>query len=82
MTDRFDVMVPRKRKSAGGEEKTYWVRIGVAFFGAHKQIILDALPLPDADGRCVMMLFEPKQQGQTAPASGGSIADMKDDIPF
>jgi hypothetical protein len=95
MSSRFDVCVPRKRKGKDGEEKTFWVRVGAAFQNEKgTQIILDALPLPDGEGRCVLMLFEPKERqdggggqgGERAaprPAGGGgSFADMDDDLPF
>lgn len=94
MADRFDVCSPRKRKGRDGEEKTFWVRVGAAFQNDKgMQIVLDALPLPDVDGRCVLMLFEPKTRGEAEPAGvkdrapgkstgGGSFDDMDDDIPF
>jgi hypothetical protein len=96
MSSRFDVCVPRKRKGKDGEEKTFWVRVGAAFQNEKgTQIILDALPLPDGEGRCVLMLFEPKEggvarkEGEPPPgalgraAGGGStFADMDDDLPF
>jgi hypothetical protein len=90
MSSRFDVCVPRKRKGKDGEDKTFWVRVGAAFQNEKgTQIVLDALPLPDADGRCVLMLFEPKDRqdggkpaGVPDRAAGGSLSDMDDDIPF
>lgn len=82
MAERFDVVTPRKRKDKEGNEKTFWVKVGTAWFSdTSKQIVFDALPIPDAEGRCVVMLFEPKTQ-QPEKSSGGSFADMKDDIPF
>lgn len=85
---RWDVCAPRARKGKDGEEgKTFWVRVGAAFDNDKgMQIVLDALPLPDRDGRCVMMLFEPKTRGESEPAGkpdrapGGAPAD--DHIPF
>lgn len=71
MTDRFDICAPRKKKDGG----TYWVKIGTAWFsGTSKQLVFDALPLPDAEGRCVANLFEPRdnsgtRQQQREPAS-------------
>lgn len=95
MGKRFDVCSPRKRAGKDGVEgKTFWVRVGAAFDNDKgMQIVLDALPLPDPDGRCVLMLFEPKTAGEKTPAGtpdrqagkstgGGSFADMDDDIPF
>jgi hypothetical protein len=81
MAKRYDIMAPRK-----GRDKTFWTRIGTAFEGDKGiQLIFDALPLPDAEGRCVANLFEPRerndapqqtQQRQPAPA------DLDDDVPF
>jgi len=95
MGKRFDVCSPRKRAGKDGQEgKTFWVRVGAAFDNDKgMQIVLDALPLPDLEGRCVLMLFEPKSRGESEPAGqsdrapgkstgGGSFADMDDDIPF
>jgi hypothetical protein len=54
-------MAPRK-----GRDKTFWTRIGTAFEGDKGiQLIFDALPLPDAEGRCVANLFEPREKQQT-----------------
>lgn len=80
MAKRFDIMAPRK-----GKDKTFWTRIGTAFEGDKGiQLIFDALPLPDAEGRCVANLFEPRerdggtQQRQQQPAP----RDLDDDIPY
>lgn len=90
---RFDVCSPRKMRAKDGQEgKTFWVRVGSAFDNEKgMQIVLDALPLPDVEGRCVLMLFEPRTKGETEPAgvrdrapgkSAGSFEDMDSDIPF
>jgi hypothetical protein len=81
MAKRYDIMAPRK-----GRDKTFWTRIGTAFEGDKGiQLVFDALPLPDAEGRCVANLFEPRERNeaprndrQTAPPH----ADLDDDIPF
>src|SRR5262245_31195258 len=62
---RYDISVPRK----GRNDKTYWTKIGTAWENDRGQIqlVFDALPLPDADGRCVANLFEPREdQGRSA----------------
>jgi len=45
-----------------GEEKTKWVTLGVAFLNDDKKkyptIQLDALPMPDAEGKATIHLFE------------------------
>jgi hypothetical protein len=66
MSKRFDIASPRK----GKDGKTYWTRIGTAFEGDKGiQLIFDALPLPDAEGRCVANLFEPRERRGAAPAT-------------
>ena len=64
-TDRWDVMSPRKKKDGG----TYWHKVGTAFQGSKGvNIIFDSLPLPDAEGRVAVSLFEPRER-QAPPAS-------------
>jgi hypothetical protein len=78
---RYDIMAPRK-----GREKTFWTRIGTAFEGDKGiQLIFDALPLPDAEGRCVANLFEPRERDgghQMQQQRQPSRADLDDEIPF
>lgn len=75
-------MAPRK-----GKDKTFWTRIGTAFEGDKGiQLVFDALPLPDAEGRCVANLFEPREKQQQSgsprqqPAS--QFDDLNEDAPF
>jgi hypothetical protein len=64
MSTRFDICTPR----AGKDGKTYWTRIGTAWQNEKgTQLVFDALPLPDAEGRCVANLFEPKPRQQAQP---------------
>lgn len=57
MSNRFDISAPRKKKDGG----TYWVKIGTAWQSDKGiQLVFDALPIPDAEGRCVANLFEPR----------------------
>lgn len=59
MSTRFDIMTPRKSRDG----KTFWTRIGTAWQGDKGiQLVFDALPLPDAEGRCVANLFEPRER--------------------
>ena len=80
---RFDICTPRK-----GRDKTFWTRIGTAFESDKGiQLIFDALPLPDAEGRCVANLFEPRAPAGQVPQSGGTAgrqpADLDEDfVPF
>ncbi len=91
--ERMDVCTPRK----GKDGKTRWLRIGAAFpakQGDGWNIILDALPLPDAEGRCALSLFplkeDSRQQGSQgeggssyrAASRGEGAPDLDDEIPF
>lgn len=88
MSKRYDIAAPRK----GKDDKTFWTRIGTAWENEKGiQLVFDALPLPDAEGRCVANLFEPRdnrsgaRDRQDAGArSGGqpSYADDDSSIPF
>ena len=82
MSTRYDACTPRKSKDG----KTFWLKIGSGWQSDKgMQVVLDALPMPDAEGRCVINLFEPKPREQTGnggwsgkPPSG----DLDDAIPF
>jgi hypothetical protein len=76
---RYDIMAPRK-----GRDKTFWTRIGTAFEGDKGiQLIFDALPLPDAEGRCVANLFEPRERlTDSTPRRQPATADLDDSAPF
>lgn len=84
MAKRYDIAAPRK----GKDDKTFWTRIGTAFENEKGiQLIFDALPLPDSEGRCVANLFEPRDR-QDAPRQQsrspdrGSSRDLTDDVPW
>ena len=79
---RFDICTPRK----GKDDKTFWTRIGTAWQNEKGiQLVFDALPLPDAEGRCVANLFEPRDNSQRAapqaPSRQEMRAELDDDIP-
>lgn len=84
MANRKDIMAPRKKKDGG----TYWVKLGTAWFNDNGgiQLVFDALPIPDGEGRVVANLFEPKErdsaprQQQPAATRGGFDDDL--DPPF
>jgi hypothetical protein len=77
MSKRYDICSPRK-----GRDKTFWTRIGTAFENEKGiQLIFDALPLPDAEGRCVANLFEPKERDGQAPRQP-QPAGYDEDPPF
>jgi hypothetical protein len=75
MSSRKDICTPRQSKDG----KTFWTRIGTAWFNdnGNIQLVFDALPIADSEGRVVANLFDPKgqeptrqqsQQRQPAPA--------------
>lgn len=86
MTERYELKSPRK----GKDGKTFWTRVGVAFpnkNGDGFNLILEAYPLPDAEGRVMMTMMPPferdeghasKQQSRPAPER----RELDDDIPF
>lgn len=92
MAKRYDICTPRK----GSQDKTFWHRIGTAWEGDKGiQLVFDSLPIPDADGRCVANLFEPRdndraksaqndqqQAQQRSQGWGGNNDQLDDDIPF
>ncbi len=83
---RYEISTPRK----GKDDKTFWTRIGTAWQNDKGiQLVFDALPLPDAEGRCVANLFEPRDDREKS-GNGGSgsgrhnapAPDLDDEIPF
>jgi hypothetical protein len=80
MTERFDAVSPRK----GKDGKTRWIKVGAGFpKGDRIHIVFDALPLPDDEGRVMVMLspYVAKKQ-QSDAETGGSFGDMENDLPF
>lgn len=89
MNTRKDIMAPRPKKDGG----TYWIKIGTAWESERgTQLVFDALPLPDKEGRVVANLYEPRERndgGQQRQQSGGnrrpdpaSDHNLDDDVPF
>ena len=79
--NRKDICTPRKKRDGG----TYWVKIGTAFESDKGiQLVFDALPLPDAEGRCVANLFEPRDNSapRTASCRGEARQRYEEDAPF
>ena len=78
MSTRKDICTPRKKKDGG----TYWVKIGSAWENDGKtQLVFDALPIPDSEGRCVANLFEPREstQKQSSRQPDRALAGYTDD---
>lgn len=74
MNKRLDVMAPRQKKDG----TTFWVRVGTAWEGDKgTQVVFDALPLPDAEGRVVVNLFEPREKGEARHQSRAPAYDRE-----
>lgn len=79
MSRRMNIATPRK----GKDSKTYWTNIGTAWFNDNGgiQLVFDALPIPDGEGRVVANLFEPREKTQQRqPATAGGYES--DEAPF
>jgi hypothetical protein len=89
MSKRMNIATPRKAKDG----KTFWTNIGTAWFNDNGgiQLVFDALPIPDSEGRVVANLFEPRERA-TPPTGAAnayghqttthSTADLDDEVPF
>lgn len=78
MATRFNIATPRPKKDGG----TYWVTIGTAWVSEKgTQLVFDALPLPDKEGRCVANLFEPRDNSGTRQTVRQPAEDLED-TPF
>lgn len=91
---RYDAVISRKDSSG----KTRYTKIGAAFPAKDGKdgfsIVLDALPMPNAEGQAWISLFVPKpredaehhdqRSAAEKPSSQGSLphSDMDDSIPF
>lgn len=84
MSKRMNIATPRKAKDG----KTFWTNIGTAWFNDNGgiQLVFDALPLTDSEGRCVANLFEPReptgQRAQTRAQPASRFDDVSEDAPF
>lgn len=82
MSNRKDICVPRTKRDGG----TYWVKIGTAWENDNgkTQLVFDALPIPDSEGRVVANLFEPREpQGQQRQPTRqpAHASNYDDDVP-
>ena len=79
MSKRMNISTPRK----GKDDKTYWTNIGTAWFNDNGgiQLVFDALPIPDSEGRVVANLFEPKPREQTQTGQRTPQPAYDDDVP-
>jgi hypothetical protein len=86
MGQRYDVCTPRPKKDGG----SWWHRVGSAFTNDKglTTVYLDSYPVPDAEGRVALMLFEPRENepGQRTRPAGKTQSSMSeeldDEIPF
>lgn len=89
MAKRYDISTPRPKRDGG----SYWVKIGSAWEGDKGiQLVFDALPIPDSEGRCVANLFEPRERQRSGEADARDAAerggrqpayeDLDDNVPF
>ena len=87
MATRYDLIVPRP----GKDDKTFFVRIGTAWENAAGKgfsLTFDALPMPDKEGVCRVLMRIP--QDRDAPRSApqrsnrAPVDDLDDgsEIPF
>jgi hypothetical protein len=75
------IATPRKAKDG----KTFWTNIGTAWFNDNGgiQLVFDALPIPDSEGRVVANLFEPRERSDATPRNQSGRAPVDPDYaPF
>ena len=81
MSKRMNIATPRKAKDG----KTFWTNIGTAWFNDNGgiQLVFDALPIPDSEGRVVANLFEPRERNDGNTRTVRQTADADEDFsPF
>ncbi len=97
MAQRYDAVISRKDRDG----KVRYTKIGSAFPAKDGKdgfnIVLDALPMPNAEGQAWISLYVPKpKDGEAEPQQsiteraqaamrrqrGDSNADLNDDVPF
>ncbi len=86
MTQRYDAVTSRKDRDG----KVRYTKIGSAFPAKDGKdgynIVLDALPMPNAEGQAWISLYVPKARDETpkiepSPARQSRM-DMDDEVPF
>lgn len=88
MATRYDVLSPRQYKDRDGNEKTTFMKVGVAFPMRDKDgfsVTLEAIPLPTAEG-VRLMLMPPRENGdrpqREARPAQQTMYDDEGEIPF
>lgn len=83
MTQRYDAVTSRKDRDG----KVRYTKIGSAFPAKDGKdgynIVLDALPMPNAEGQAWISLYVPKPR-EDAPqrSQAAGRGDMDDSVPF
>lgn len=79
---RYDAVISRKDKDG----KWRSTKIGAAFPKEDRfNVVLDALPMPNAEGQAFITLFPAKPKGEGRAENQGAAPrsdDMSDEIPF
>jgi hypothetical protein len=60
MAERYDLTTPRKYKDREGNDKTYWMKVGVAFAkpsGEGFNLTLEAYPVPQMNDKGKLEVF-------------------------
>jgi hypothetical protein len=82
MSKRMNIATPRKAKDG----KTFWTNIGTAWFNDNGgiQLVFDALPIPDGEGRVVANLFEPRERTDAPRQQREPVSQFDEggDAPF
>jgi hypothetical protein len=86
MSKRYNICVARPKKDGG----VWWHKIGTGFEGDKGiTVFLDSLPVPDAEGKVKLSIFEHRdeQQGAAQAGAGKETAPagrrmVDDDIPW
>lgn len=60
MAQRYQLVSPRPKKDGG----TFWHPVGTAWAkdNGSFSLVFDSLPIPDKDGRVMVLMSEPRQQ--------------------
>jgi hypothetical protein len=79
MTTRYTLSSPRQRG-----EKTFWVQVGSAFPARNGgfNLVFDALPLPDSDGRVSVFMQEARERDERREEPRRQSRNDEDEIPF
>lgn len=85
-TKRYDASAPREYTDREGNKKTAWNRVGVAFEKDGKiTVLLEAYPLPGADGTAKIILMEPREKSAATAQPAARYIDYgrdTDEAPF